>query len=152
MENFLKHENCIKYVQNNNMNNYYNFGTLIFIQNNKIIINEDNVEGFLLCKVNYGESVEYVIGKNTRLETSNCYKEFDSAFENYFLIFIKVVESIEKYAHIYDFKSGKYYAFKRIIYHNGELLDELHWAKPIPLINNKNELLWNSQMCELFLC
>ncbi len=135
--------NFIKVTRNNDENRYYNFSSLIFVQNGNIILQKQEIDGFLLCEIDYGKSIKYIAGKNTNLKNDDFYAEFDSPFKDYFLIFINVSYGVS-FGHLMDWETGKHYNFTRTVFHNGVQIEERDWCKPIPLISPYNELLWDN--------
>ena len=141
--------NYIKVNKNIDENRYYNFSSLVFVQNGKVVIEEKEIYGFILCEIDYGKSINYIAGKNTRLKYDDFYAEFDKPFKDYFIIFVKVSYG-ELFGHLMDYKTGKHYIYTRTVLHNGNIIEQKDWCKPIPLINPYNELLWESSREHLY--
>ena len=49
-----------------------------------------------------------------------------------------------------DCKSRKHYNFTRVVFHNGKVIAQREWRKPIPLISPYNELLWETGYSNIY--
>ena len=132
--------NQISFRLSKSKKRYYKFGTFRLFLNNNKIIEEKNIAGCLVCHIDYGKSVNFIIGKNTRLEYENFKVKLPSKFNDYFVILKQAFESGEMEASIQDPNTHISYAFKTKIFYNGELIKEIRGHKQIPLINSFREL------------
>lgn len=136
----LLQSNYIEIKRNKESSSPHKFHKIKFVQNNKIIVDEKESLGCLLCTVDYGKSVTYILGKNSRYDYGECFKEFEKPFENYFLIFIKGVDVSDTMhdCHIID-----PYDFYTIVIHNDKTIENKLARGKAPLINTYNKLLWD---------
>jgi len=132
--------NQISYKKTKSKKCYYKFGTFKLIKNNIQIIKEKNIEGCIVCNVEFGKIANYIIGKNSNLEYDNFKINLPVNFDNYFVILQQACECSEFGASIKDPYTNINYRFKIKIYHNGKLIKQTENIKDIPIINHYNEL------------
>lgn len=138
--NPLISNNYIKITKNNKKNKYHDFYILEFVNDSQFIIKEEEVLNCLLCTIDYGKSVNYIIGKNYNFEQNEIFKEFAEPLKNYFLIFVKGVDVSDtlKNCTIID-----PYDFYTIAIKDGKEIDKKSYRTlDAPLINSKGELFW----------